>query len=137
MPGILPCVDKRRIKRLWAYPIDLILVVGFWVVYQQAQDQPMALAVLLPTIFPFWLALTLAWLVVHTGMCALHLGHAVTVWATTLVGGLLLRNLGGQATAMPLIVVCTIVLSFTLLGWRLIGFLVHRSRQVKPRSRLA
>lgn len=127
-------MDRRRIGQLWAYPIDLAIVVGFWVIYSLAQDQPTTLAVLLPTIFPFWLGLSLAWLVVTPGKAAVSFNHAVVVWAMTLIGGLLLRNLGGQATAMPLIVASSVVLSFGLLGWRLLGFLLARTR-ARPVSR--
>ncbi|GAA1715187.1 hypothetical protein GCM10009702_16770 [Propioniferax innocua] len=121
-------MDVRRTKRLWGYPIDLLFIFGFWFVYSLAQDQPTALAVLLPTVFPFWLALSIGWLLSRQGRRTLHLEDALTVWATTLIGGLVLRNLGGEATAMRLIVVTTIILSFTLLGWRLIGFLILHTR---------
>lgn len=121
--------NRTDLTQLWGYPIDLIIVIGFWVAYSAAQDQPLTLVVLLPIIFPFWLALTMAWLVVRRGERALHLGHALTVWLFTLVGGMVLRNLSGPPTAAPLIVVATMVLTFGLLGWRLIGFLILRTRQ--------
>lgn len=94
----------------------------------------MTLPVLLPAIFPFWLGMTLAWLVADAGPRTMGLGPALTVWGGTLIGGLVLRNLGGQATAAPLIVVCTVVLSFALLGWRLIGFLVIRAKDHEPET---
>lgn len=85
---------------------------------------------LLTTAWPFVVALGAGWLVSVAWRAPLAPWRTgVPVWAVTVVGGMLLRALSGQGTAVPFIVVATLTLLVLLLGWRLIGALAARYRR--------
>lgn len=51
------------------------------------------------------------------------------VWVVTVAaGGMLLRAMSGQGTALPYVVVATLALLATLVGWPLVAAVVRRSR---------
>ena len=50
------------------------------------------------------------------------------VWLVTVAGGMLLRALSEQGTAVPFIIVATLTLLALLVGWRLVAALVRRGR---------
>ncbi|MGQ4598037.1 DUF3054 family protein [Nocardia sp. R6R-6] len=59
----------------------------------------------------------------------------VVVWVSTLVGGMLLRVVSGQGTAVSFVLVAGVVLALFLLGWRAALPAVSRSR-FRRRERL-
>lgn len=75
------------------------------------------------TALPFLVGLALGWVLVRrrSGREPLTLGPGITVWACTIVVGLLLRAVTGGGAAPSFIVVATLALGILLLGWRLIA----------------
>ncbi|GGK53067.1 hypothetical protein GCM10011591_26040 [Nocardia camponoti] len=76
---------------------------------------------LLKTVWPFAIGLIVGWVLVvavaKVVPTALVPG-GVIIWASTLVGGMLLRVVSGQGTAVSFIIVAATVLAVFLLGWR-------------------
>lgn len=111
--------------------IDVVLVAVFCVIGRLSHAEGIFgdIPGLLNTTWPFFVAVFVA----HG---ALLIGRARTdrlpagtlIWAVTVAGGLLLRALSGQGTALPFIIVAALTLALFLLGWRAILALVRRVR---------
>lgn len=109
------------------FVLDALLVVVFCAIGRRSHDEAV-LAGLLRTVWPFATGLVVGWLVVALrGRAAA--GDArfditalwpsgVVIWACTLVGGMLLRVVSGQGTAVSFVLVAGVVLAVFLLGWR-------------------
>ncbi|MGK8511308.1 DUF3054 domain-containing protein [Nocardia asiatica] len=108
--------------------LDALLVVVFCAIGRRSHDEAV-LAGLLRTVWPFATGLALGWLVVVALRRRAAAGDArfdstalwpagVVIWACTLVGGMLLRVVGGQGTAVSFVLVAGVVLALFLLGWR-------------------
>ena len=81
------------------------------------------------TSWPFLVALAVGWVVSVAWRAPLvPLRTGVPVWLVTVVGGMLLRVLLGQGTALPFVIVATLTLLALLVGWRLVAAAVRRAR---------
>lgn len=102
--------------------LDIVLVAVFAAIGRATHDGGVLGAWglgLATTAWPFVAALLLGWLVSRAWRAPLApLRTGVPVWLVTVVGGLLLRALSGQGTAVPFIVVATLTLLLLLVGWR-------------------
>ncbi|KAA9135026.1 DUF3054 domain-containing protein [Microbacterium caowuchunii] len=90
------------------------------------------------TAWPFLVSLVAAWLIVVAWRRPAALVRTgVPVWAITVTGGMLLRAVSGQGTAVAFIIVATVTLLAFLVGWRAIaaGIGAVRSRRAPVRSR--
>lgn len=132
----MPSVEAPRSPRAWraaaALAADAVLVLAFAAAGRASHDSGVlgegGLG-LLTTAWPFATALVLGWLVSLAWRAPLSpLRTGVPVWVVTVAGGMLLRAVSGQGTALPFVVVATLTLLATLVGWRLVGAVVRRSR---------
>lgn len=109
--------------------VDLVLVVGFAAVGRASHETAAFGIGLAQTAWPFVVALAVGWLITVAWRNPLALWPTgIGVWVLTVVGGMLLRALSGQGTALPFIIVATLTLALLLLGWRLIAVIVRRVR---------
>lgn len=108
---------------------DLILVVLFAALGRASHDsEPFGIG-LIGTAWPFVVALMIAWaasFVLRKPTAVVPTG--LIVWVVTVAGGLGIRVLSGDTAAVPFIIVATITLAVSLLGWRLIALLVAKRR---------
>ena len=111
--------------------VDAVLVLVFAAIGRAShQEDP---AGFLLTAWPFLVALLLG----HAVAALLpgrprrpwSLPWGAVVWVVTVVGGMLLRLLGGDTAEVPFIIVATLVLGVFLLGWRGLTALVRRRRR--------
>ncbi|HPT94648.1 MAG TPA: DUF3054 domain-containing protein [Microbacteriaceae bacterium] len=115
-----------------AFIADLILVTGFAALGRASHQESVFGAGglgLLETAWPFAAALAVAWLVTlafRRPLAPLRTG--VPIWLITVIGGMLLRAVSGQGTAVAFIIVATVTLLIFLVGWRAIAALVTRTR---------
>lgn len=79
------------------------------------------------TVWPFLVGAAIGWIVVKawTKPCAWR-PTGVVVWASTLIGGMLLRVASGQGIEVSFVVVAGLVLAAFLMGWRVISGLVAK-----------
>lgn len=109
--------------------VDLVLMVGFAAVGRASHETAAFGIGLVQTAWPFVVALAVGWLITVAWRNPLALWPTgIGVWVLTVVGGMLLRALSGQGTALPFIIVATLTLALLLLGWRLIAVIVRRVR---------
>lgn len=109
--------------------LDALLVVAFAAIGRASHDEHVWSG-LWQTAWPFLAALAAGWLVsvawraperpVRTG---------IPVWAVTVAGGIVLRLVSGQGTAVPFIIVASLTLAVFLIGWRAIAVGIRSRRR--------
>ncbi|WP_460774090.1 DUF3054 family protein [Microbacterium sp. GXF7504] len=126
MPAVTAPARPGRIAL--AAVLDLVCVVGFTAVGRASHAEDVLTGLLL-TAWPFVVALALGWVALlawRRPFAPLRTG--VGVWVVTVVVGLLLRGLTGGGTALPFVIVTTLVLLVLLVGWRVIATFAARPR---------
>lgn len=117
-------MDRRL---LLAFGLDTFTVGLFVAVGRREHERGSAISGLIGTAAPFVIALTLAWVVVRAWNRPTDWRTGVGVWAITLVGGMVLRNLVfGDGTAISFVIVAAAFLALFLIGWRLVFGLLER-----------
>lgn len=113
----LPAFDRRAGATAG---IDLVVVLVFALIGRRTHESPLDLGGILHTTWPFVIGLLVGWAVVaRLGRTwPTRIGHGVSVWACTVVVGMLLRMLSGQGTAPAFVIVATLFLGVTLIGGR-------------------
>jgi len=111
--------------------IDVILVVVFVLIGRRNHDEGFGLVGTLTTLWPFLAGLAVGWL----GMRAWRTPTRVVwtgigIWIATLAVGMALRAVSGQGTAVSFVIVATLVLGVSLIGWRALAILAVRRRSV-------
>jgi hypothetical protein len=113
--------------------LDFLVVLVFVVIGRSSHTEGLSLAGIASTAWPFWAGTALGWLAGRAWRDPVRLHPAsVAVWLGALVGGLVLRVLGGQGTQLSFILVAGAFLAVFLLGWRAVATLLAR---VAARSR--
>ncbi|SDU32919.1 DUF3054 domain-containing protein [Jiangella alkaliphila] len=116
--------------RAWpALLVDAALVVVFVLIGRRTHDDPLSLAGLARTAWPFAAGLAAGWAVTMLRRRPpASLVSGVTVWVATVAVGMLLRAASGQGTAASFVVVATVVLGAFLVGWRAVVAATARRR---------
>lgn len=110
--------------KTWAAALlDLLCVLVFVALGIQAHAEADSV---LRVAAPFVAALAIGWVIALPLKPAESLRAGSVIWLVTLVGGMLLRRVGGDGTAATFIMVATVFLAVTMLGWRGIAALVSR-----------
>lgn len=133
-------------RKLLPLLIDVVLVIVFCAIGRRSHDEAVA-AGLLRTVWPFGTGLLLGWifaaLVASRGRAAGGAARfdgtalwptGVAVWLSTLIGGMVLRVISGQGTAVSFVIVAATVLAVFLLGWRGLWSVVGRRIRVTGAS---
>lgn len=110
-----------------AFAIDVVLVVVFAMIGRASHAEQLTAAGVWQTAWPFLAGLALGWLVTRPWRAPFApVRTGIGLWAMTVVGGMLLRGVSDQGTAVAFVVVASIVLLLFLVGWRAIATLVTR-----------
>jgi hypothetical protein len=126
------------IRTVLAFLLDALLVLVFAVIGRAQHGGALDAAGIWSTWWPFLGGLALGWLAVSAWRRPAALWpQGVLVWAITLTGGMVLRILSGQGTALPFVIVATLVLAALLLGWRTVAALVAREPEERGASAAA
>lgn len=109
--------------------IDAVLVLVFCAIGRLSHGEGLDVAGLAGALWPFLAALV----VVHAvallvRVPAERVVPGVLVWLVTVAGGMGLRGLTGQGTALPFVIVATVTLALFLIGWRAALAVVRRLR---------
>lgn len=111
-----------------ALAVDVVLVVAFAAVGRASHDSDV-LAGLAQTSWPFLAGLAVGWAVTRAWRApTAPLRCGLGVGVTTVVGGMLLRLVSGQGTALPFVIVGAFTLLVLLVGWRLLAAGIRRAR---------
>jgi hypothetical protein len=115
---------------LLAGVVDLVLVVAFVLIGRASHNEgPWGTLV---TLWPFVTGLAIGWIGARAWRSPLRLRWTgLTVWAATVIIGMLLRAVSGQGVQLGFVIVTTVVLAAFLLGWRGIAQLVLRRRSAR------
>lgn len=115
--------------------LDLLAVLVFTLVGRRTHEEPLELSGWWQTAWPFLLGLLVGWAVVAmtSQTWPTRPWHGLPVWLSTAFAGMAFRDMSGQGTALPFVIVATLFLGATLLGWRLLLWLLDRRRA--PSSR--
>ena len=109
-----------------ALAADAVLVAVFAAIGRASHGEH-PIAGLWTTAWPFLAALALGWIVSLAWRAPLRpVRTGVPVWLVTVAGGMLLRAASGQGTALPFIIVATVVVGLFLVGWRVVATLIAR-----------
>ncbi|KDA06580.1 membrane protein [Microbacterium sp. CH12i] len=120
-----------RLSTTLTIVIDVVLVVVFCVIGRLSHAEGIFgdIPGLLVTIWPFLAAVLVAHVIALIRRTRTdRVLPGTVIWAVTVVGGLLLRALSGQGTALPFIIVATLTLALFLIGWRAVLALIRRVR---------
>jgi Protein of unknown function (DUF3054) len=111
----------------FAVGLDTASVVLFVAIGRREHDEDAAIAGLVSTAAPFLLGLLVAWLVVRAWRSPTALTTGLWIWPITVATGMLLRRLVfGDGTALAFVIVATLFLGLTLVGWRVVAALLGR-----------
>jgi hypothetical protein len=123
------------VTRAWiAAGVDVVMVLLFAVVGRRSHSEADTVAGVLLTAWPFLVATLIGsvfGLIIRNRVAqgdAYGWGSAITVWVTTVIGGMLLRLAAGTGAAWPFWIVAFITLGILLLGWRLAARAIIRAR---------
>ncbi|TSE00267.1 DUF3054 domain-containing protein [Skermania sp. ID1734] len=120
-------------KLLPAFAVDLVLVIIFCAIGRRSHEEANALGGLVHTAWPFVAGLIVGWAAVAAATRGAFDGSSlvpvgIAAWAGTLVGGMVLRVISGQGTAVTFIIVAGVVLAIFLIGWRIAATVLARRR---------
>lgn len=109
------------------HALDLLVVTAFVLIGRATHEAGILATGSLQALWPFLLAVAVGW-VASSSLRLKHEGlpAGALLWLITLVLGLGLRALSGQSTALPFVIVATLVVGAGLLGWRVVGILLRR-----------
>lgn len=108
-------------RRLRDYLYDAVCVLIFVVIGTRNHQTDTGISGILFVAAPFWIALTLAHVTPLMQRGTKALPHQYVVWGYTVLMGLVMRNVVfDRGTAPAFVIVTTIFLGVTMLGWRAI-----------------
>lgn len=108
---------------------DVVCVLAFVAIGRAEHDGSGGLGGYATAVWPFVVGGAVGWAVGRVWRRPEAVVPAgVTVWASTVAVGMLLRVVSGQGTALAFVIVSLIFLGVTMLGWR--GLAMVRRRKV-------
>lgn len=118
-----------------AFFIDALCVLAFAAIGRRSHSEGLTLLGTLDTAWPFLAGLAAAWAVLTLAKARPRtlVPAGLIVWPTTVAVGMVLRAVSGEGTATAFIVVATLFLGATLLGWRAV-WLRSASAATPPRA---
>jgi Protein of unknown function (DUF3054) len=100
---------------------DVASVVVFVAIGRRNHDEGEAVDGILTVAAPFLIALVVGWLIARAWTRPMQVETAFILWPVTVGLGMVLRNLVfDRGTALPFIIVATLVLGVFLVGWRMV-----------------
>ncbi len=103
--------------------LDVVSVLVFVLIGRRQHDEGSALGGVAKTALPFLLALAVGWAVSRAWKRPFEGLTGLNVWLITVVLGLLLRRtIFDRGTAIAFVIVATVFLGVTLLGWRFVAW---------------
>ena len=109
--------------------VDVVAVLIFCALGRRSHDEGITLSGLATTAWPFLSGTALGWLLSRAWRNPTALWPTgVTVWVSTVLVGMLLREATSAGVAKSFILVASTVTAVFLLGWRAVSEVVARRR---------
>jgi len=112
-----PSINERT---PFAAALDAGLVTAFVAIGRRNHDEDPGVLGLLSTAAPFLVGLIVGWLVTKAWEDPTPVRQGLIIWPITVAVGMLGRQLVGDGTALSFVIVATVFLGVTLVGWRAI-----------------
>ena len=101
---------------------DVAAIVVFVAIGRRNHQEGEAVDGILTVAAPFLIALVVGWIVARAWSRPMQVDTAFIIWPVTVAVGMVLRNLVfDRGTALPFIVVATLVTGLFLVGWRMVA----------------
>jgi hypothetical protein len=108
---------------------DIAAIVVFVAIGRRNHDEGTAVDGIATVAAPFLIALAVGWVVARAWRKPTEPETAFIIWPVTVALGMVLRNLVfDRGTALPFVIVATVVTGLFLIGWRLIAARFSRAR---------
>ena len=101
-----------------AAAIDAGLVTAFVAIGRRNHDEDAGVIGLLSTAAPFLVGLAIGWLVAKAWDVPMPIRKGLIIWPITVAAGMIGRRITGDGTAVSFMIVATVFLGATLVGWR-------------------
>lgn len=112
-----------------AAAIDAGVVTAFVAIGRRNHDEDPGVIGLLSTAAPFLVGLLVAWIVAKAWNDPMPVRTALIIWPVTVIVGMIGRRVVGDGTALSFVIVATIFLGVTLVGWRAIRLAIVARRR--------
>jgi len=108
---------------------DIVCILVFVTLGRRNHDEGETVDGILTVAAPFLIALVLGWIAARAWTRPMEVEAGFIIWPVTVAVGMVLRHfVFDRGTALPFIIVATIVTGVFLVGWRLVAARVTRSR---------
>ena len=115
---------------------DIVAIVVFVAIGRRNHNEGEAVDAIFTVAAPFLIALVLGWVAARAWRRPMQVETAFVIWPITVALGMVLRNLVfDRGTALPFIIVATVVTGVFLVGWRMLAAVAERrigQRSIKP-----
>ena len=112
---------------------DIVAIVVFVAIGRRNHDEGEAVDAILTVAAPFLIALAVGWIAARAWTRPMQVETAFVIWPITVAVGMVLRNLVfDRGTALPFIIVATVVTGVFLVGWRMLAAVAER--RISPKS---
>ena len=109
-------------RAVLAAGIDIVAILVFVAIGRRNHHEGDAVDGILTVAAPFLIALVVGWIVARAWTRPMQVDTAFIIWPITVALGMVLRNLVfDRGTALPFIIVATVVTGVFLVGWRMIA----------------
>ena len=116
--------------------VDVVAIFVFVAIGRRNHDEGEAAGAILTVAAPFLIALAVGWIAARAWTRPMEVETAFVIWPITVALGMVLRNLVfDRGTALPFIIVATVVTGVFLVGWRMLVAVAQRRaspKSVKP-----
>ena len=100
---------------------DVAAIVVFVAIGRRNHDEGTAVDGIATVAAPFLIALIVGWIVARAWARPMQVESAFIIWPVTVALGMVLRNVVfDRGTALPFIIVATVVTGVFLVGWRMV-----------------
>jgi Protein of unknown function (DUF3054) len=113
--------------------VDIAAIVLFVAIGRRNHSEGEAVDAILTVAAPFLIALAVGWIAARAWERPMQVETAFVIWPITVALGMALRNLVfDRGTALPFIIVATVVTGVFLVGWRMLAAVAER--RISPKS---
>jgi hypothetical protein len=112
---------------------DIVAIVVFVAIGRRNHNEGETVDAVFTVAAPFLIALSVGWIAARAWTRPMHVETAFVIWPITVAVGMVLRNLVfDRGTALPFIIVATVVTGVFLVGWRMLVAVAER--RTSPKS---